>query len=151
MPVQNLTLQVPDALYDQIKERAEQFKRSIEDETLELLAQSTAAVTLPDDLTAGVSHLDLLDDETLGRAARSHFATEAATELEALHLKQQCEQLTPAENESRVALIRQYERAMIIRAKAALLLRERRCGTIISVGVPWETSSWGRRQRGGQR
>ena len=126
MAVQNLTLSVPDALYDQIKERADRCQRSIEDETLDLLAHAVpAAITLPEDLVAAITPLALLDNDALGRAARSHMATEAASALEALHVKQQREKLTATEEETRKALVLQYERAMLIRAQAAALLRER--------------------------
>ena len=40
MAIQSLTLSVPEALYEQIKERAARGRRSIEDETLDLLAQA---------------------------------------------------------------------------------------------------------------
>jgi hypothetical protein len=126
MATQNLSLSIPEALYDQIKERAALGKRTIEAETLDLLAQAVPiAVTMPDDLVAVIAPLALLDDDTLLRAARSHLATDAAAALESLHLKQQREELTATEMETRNALVRQYERAMVIRAQAAALLHER--------------------------
>jgi hypothetical protein len=48
-----------------------------------------------------------------------------AAELEALHLKRQREGLTESETETLARLVRQYERAMLVRAQAAALLKQR--------------------------
>ena len=47
MNVQSVTVQVPDALYDRLKQRTEQADRSVEDEVLEVVA---TAVPLDDAL-----------------------------------------------------------------------------------------------------
>ncbi len=126
MTDQTLTLQVPAVLYGQLKLRAEQAQRSVEAETLELLAASLPpAEGLPADLQQAVASLALLDDEALRRAAGSRLGSEAAGELEALHLKQQREGLTEVEAQRRVELVRQYEHALLVRAQAAALLRQR--------------------------
>lgn len=126
MTVQTLTLNVPDILYTCLKRRAERANRSVEAELLDVLA---AAVPVADDLPAGladaISPLALLDDEALWRAARNHLAAEAAAQLEELHLKRQREGLTRIETDTLAALVRQYERAMLIRSQAVALLRQR--------------------------
>jgi len=126
MTNQTLTLQVPAVLYSRLKQRADQAQRSVEAETLELLAATVPATeALPADLQEALTSLALLDDEALRRAARSRLGNEAAAELEALHFKQQREGLTDAEAQRRGELIQQYERAMLVRAQAAALLRQR--------------------------
>ncbi len=121
-----LTLNVPPVLYDQLKCRAELANRSVEAETLDVLATAVpAADQLPADLEEALAPLTLLDDEALWRAARSRLGEEAAAELEALHLKRQREGLTEAEGQRTAALVRQFERAMLVRAQAADLLRHR--------------------------
>lgn len=84
-----------------------------------------AADELPPELAEAISSLAHLDDETLQRAARSHFSAERATELEALHLKRQDEGLTEEEAQRAAELTHQYERAMLIRAQAMVLLMQR--------------------------
>jgi len=115
--LQTMTLHMPDALYDRFKQRAAHARRSVEEELLDVLA---AAVPVTRELPAGIadalSPLALLDDEALWRAARSHLAVESAVELEALHLKRQREGLTDSEAETAAALVRHYERAMLVRA-----------------------------------
>jgi plasmid stability protein len=126
MTNQTLTLQVPAVLYSQLKQRADQAQRSVEAETLELLAATVPATeALPANLQEALTSLALLDDEALRRAACSRLGNEAAAELEALHFKQQREGLTDAETQRRGELIQQYERAMLVRAQATALLRQR--------------------------
>jgi plasmid stability protein len=124
--MQTLTLNIPESLYHQLRHRAERSNRTVEDETVELLAAAVpAADELPADLTEALSPLSVLDDQALWRAARSRLGSEAATQLEELHRKQQREGLSEAEAQLLPGLVRQYERAMLVRAQAAALLRQR--------------------------
>jgi hypothetical protein len=126
MTIQTVTLNMPGALYDRVKRRAEQAHRSVEMELLEAVAMAVpAADGLPPELAETISSLAHLDDETLQRAARSHFSAQKAAELETLHLKRQDEGLTRDEAQRAAELTRQYERAMLIRAQAMGLLMQR--------------------------
>jgi hypothetical protein len=126
MTAQTVTVQLPDHLYRELQSRAAQTRRTIEDELLAAAAQSLSETSaLSADFASVIDSLTLLDNDSLWRAARSHLAAEAAAELEDLHLKQQREGLTEQESQTEAALIRQYERAMLIRAHAAALLHER--------------------------
>ena len=121
-----VTLKLPIQLYNRFRRRAEKTQRSIEIEVLEAVATAaTAEDDLPSDLTQMLAALSAVGDPALWQAARQHFASEDVTRLEQLHLKRQREGLTPAETESAETLIRQYERAMLARAQAAVLLRQR--------------------------
>ena len=126
MTTQTVTLTLPEPLYERLKERAGQTHRSVEDEALAVLATAVpVAADLPVDLAAAISPLTVLDDAALWQAARSHFPADVAEQLEALHLKRQRVGLTESEEQIAAALIRQYERAMLIRAQAAALLKQR--------------------------
>jgi plasmid stability protein len=126
MAVQAVTLHLPSPLYERLKRRAEQTHRSVEAELLEVVAAAVpVADDLPVDLAQVISPLALLDDEALWRAARSHLPAEAVAQMEQLHLKRQREGLTGSEAETLAGLVRQYERAMLVRAQAAALLKER--------------------------
>ena len=126
MTVQSVTLNVPSALYDRLERRAAQTHRTVEDVLLDASATAVPlADDLPPDLAEALSPLALLDDAALWRAARSHLSAEAAAELEALHLKRQREDLTDIETQTLARLVRQYERAMLVRAQAAALLKQR--------------------------
>ncbi|HKO25477.1 MAG TPA: hypothetical protein VJY65_12170, partial [Chloroflexota bacterium] len=120
MTVQSVTLNVPRALYDRLERRAAETHRTVEDVLLDVLVTAVPlADELPSDLAEALSPLTLLDDAALWRAARSHLPTTVAAQLEALHLKRQREGLTNSETETLARLVRQYERAMLVRAQAA--------------------------------
>lgn len=126
MAVQTITLDLPDILYQGLKRRAEQTHRTVEIEMLEVVAAAVPATEeLSTDLSDAVSQLTVLDDAELWRAARSHLVPEAAAEMERLHHKRQSEGLIEAEAEALASLVGQYERTMLVRARAAALLRER--------------------------
>jgi plasmid stability protein len=126
MTTHAVTLNLPEPLYDRARRRAEQANRPVEAELLEVLtAALPAGDDLPADLTAAIAPLPQLDDGSLWRVARSGFAPDMAAQLEALHDKQQREGLTDAEAQIVAGLIRQYERAMLTRARAAAILKQR--------------------------
>ena len=126
MAVQAVTLHLSSPLYERLKERAERTHRSVEAELLEVVATAVpVADDLPADLAQMISPLALLDDKALWRAARSHLPAEAAAQMEQLHLKRQRQGLTGSEAEALAGLVRHYERAIIARAQAAALLKER--------------------------
>ena len=126
MTALTVTVELPDHMYRELQSRAAQTQRTIEDKLLAAVAQSMSETSaLSADFVAVLDSLAHLDNDSLWRAARSHLATEAAAELEDLHLKQQREGLTEQESQAEAALIRQYERAMLVRAHAAALLHER--------------------------
>lgn len=126
MTTQTVTLELPEALYEQIKAHAARTQRTVEAELLDIVVGAVPAVTdLPDDLAYAISQLSVLDDEALWRAARSHLSATAARKLERLNRKQQSEGLTDTERQTQATLLRQYERALLVRAQAASLLKQR--------------------------
>ena len=127
MSVQSVTVDLPSALYRRIRRRAEQTHRSVEAELLDVVAAAVpVADELPADLNQALSPLALLDDASLWRAARTRLPAEAAEQMERLHLKRQREGLTEPEAQVLMGLVRQYERTMLVRAQAAVLLKQRR-------------------------
>jgi hypothetical protein len=125
MSSQNVTLNIPEALYRHLKHQAEQARRSVEEETLEVLAAAVpSGRELSGDLAEIREALHVLDDSSLWQAARSRLAAEVSAELEALHHKRQRDGSTATE-ERLAELMRQYERHLLVRAQAAALLKER--------------------------
>lgn len=126
MTTETLMLEVPGPLYEQLRQRADQAHRSVEEETLEVLATTMPADgPLPADLSAAVESLKAQDDGALWGAVQTRLADETSAELETLHHKRQREGLTEAESRKRSELVGQYERHMLMRAQAIALLRER--------------------------
>ena len=126
MTEQSLTVSLPAALYERLAERAKQAHRTVEDELLEVVAMAVSADgALPEDFEAAIAPLSLLDDEALWRAARLRLPAAAVARMQALHDKRDVEGLTSSEQEALAALLHQYDRYMLVRARAAQLLHER--------------------------
>jgi hypothetical protein len=77
------------------------------------------------DVVRAIADLELLNDEELWRVARNRLSEETRSDLEALNLKQQREALTPAEIRTLEQRVHEYDRAVLLRAEAARLLKER--------------------------
>lgn len=123
---QDITISLPDILYRKLKARAEQTQRSIEAEAIDALTASLPGIDdLPSDIETSLAQLALLDDEALWRAARTTFAIDAAQQLEDIQLKRQREGLTESETQTAAGLLQKYERAMLVRAQATALLKQR--------------------------
>ena len=86
---------------------------------------SRSVIEFEPDVAEAVAALELLSDADLWRAARNPLAEADRSQLEALNLKQQKENLTPAEKETLEGLLLQYDRAVLLRAEAARLLKQR--------------------------
>jgi plasmid stability protein len=126
MTTHAVTLNVPGPLYDRVKQRAQRANRPVEAEFLDVLTAAVpASDELPPDLAEAIAPLCFLDDESLWRAARTSLTGEAAERLQELHDKKQREGLTKSEAQTVTGLVREYERAMLVRAQAAALLKQR--------------------------
>jgi plasmid stability protein len=126
MSSQTVTLELPEPLYERLRNRAAQAQRSVEAEARETLASALQENdSLPADLEAALAPLALLSDAELWQAGRTRLSQETVEQLEELNLKRQREGLTEAEEATAAALIHQYERVMLVRAEAAALLKQR--------------------------
>jgi len=126
MSAPSITLQLPEPLYRQLQARAKRRNRNIADEVLDVLTGAAPATeVLPDDLEQIVAQLAFVNDAGLWQAAQSRMPVEAATRLSDLNAKDQRVGLTMLEYQDRDLLIHQYERAMLVRAQAAALLKQR--------------------------
>ncbi len=126
MSTQTLTLHLPDPLDTRLQQRARQSNRTLEAELLEVLNRAVPAdATLPDSLSDELARLDCLDDAELWQAARSKLPKGQSTRLEVLHLKRQKEGLSEVEIRELAELVGQYERSILIRARAASVLKQR--------------------------
>jgi plasmid stability protein len=121
-----ITIHFPDDLYARLERRAQLTRRSVEDEALDALAAALPPdESLPPDLERELALLSSLDDEALWLAARSRLSDDDVARSEILHWKRQREGLTEAEAEATSNLTRVYDRLMLVRAQAAVLLKQR--------------------------
>ena len=126
MAAHAVTLRIPAPLYNHFQSRAERANRSLEAELLDAVATVAAdEEALSHDLAKAIGDLELLTDDELRCAARNRLSETARSQLEALNFKQQREKLTSADKETLEQLVHQYDQAVLLRAEAARLLKER--------------------------
>ena len=126
MEWQQVTITLPETIYQRLKRKSQLMQRSVADE---LVAVVTASLpeeeTLPADIEQELSDLELFTDEELWRAARMTAPADKTERMQVLVEKQQLEGLTDAEKQEAAVLSHFFNRVMLVRAKAAVLLKER--------------------------
>lgn len=127
MAIESVMLNLPRALYEQFRYRAKNNHRTVEAELLDAVTTAASSVEdeLPTELEAELEGLVSLDDSALWRAARSRMPVLMAELMAELNYKQQNYRLTKEELNTLNDLGEQYDRYMLIRAKAMVLLKER--------------------------
>jgi len=126
MNTHTVTIEIPTSLYERLRDQATQSDRSIEAELVEVVSHALPVdEPLSPQMTQLLQDLSLLNDHALWQSARSHLSKSASEQMEALHHKRQREALTPSEQEVLTTLLAQYERYMVVRAQAAVLLKQR--------------------------
>lgn len=126
MSVQPVTLNLPEAVYKRFKHQANNNHRTIEAELLNIVTTAPPIENeLPIELETELASLALLDDLTLWDAARSQMPIAKSEKIQELHFKRDYEGLNEAESKTLNNYVQQYQRQMLIRAKAAALLKRR--------------------------
>ncbi|HRI67412.1 MAG TPA: hypothetical protein PK156_24380 [Polyangium sp.] len=127
MALQAVTVNLPDPLYQRLALRAGRAQRTVEAEIVEAVHSSCPDEQgeLPTDLAESLAALNLLSDTDLWRAAKQHLEEEKSALIEELHWKRQREGLSVSESEALTMYMREYTRTMLVRSRAAALLKER--------------------------
>ena len=121
-----VTLRLPSPLYEHFQSRADRDRRSLESVLLEAVAAKAGdEEELSPDLARSIAELELLTDDELWRAARNGLPGETKDRLEELNFKQQREGLTATEKELLEQLVCRYDEAVLMRAEAARILKQR--------------------------
>jgi hypothetical protein len=126
MVTQPVTIEVPQAVLDLLGQRARQAQRTVQEELVELvssrLMDDNAALESIEDALEG---LEALGDKELWQTAGMTFPRDISERTADLNYKQQRQGLTPAEREELKVMLDQYDRHVLIRAKAMALLKQR--------------------------
>jgi plasmid stability protein len=126
MAVQAVTVNLPGPLYERLARRATKTHRTVEAEIVDAVtALPDEPDEMPADMAEAIAALHLLDDEDLWRAAKQSLAPEKAADIEELHLKRQSEGLSASQLESLATFMKEYTRIMLVRSRAAALLKQR--------------------------
>lgn len=124
--VQQVTLSLPEPLFLQIQFAAEKTKRSLQD----ILVEAASAVapvleSVPKTMRAALAQMAYLNDAALWQAARATMMPEQRDKLEELHDLQSRSSLTNEEKAEEQALLTLYRETILVRAQAAVLLKQR--------------------------
>lgn len=127
MPDQNITLNLPEALYRRARKTAESLSLPLDEVLKQSIALSLPELEndLPNDLRSDLSAMSLYSDEELWNNAREKMEEDEQAELESLaELKKQRE-LSVREQSNLNRLIQQAEWGMLRKAEAYRLLARR--------------------------
>ncbi len=126
MSFQAITIQLPEQLYSDVVKRAHRMQRSVEEEVVAVVADALPTINdLPIELTEELEELALLSDAELWQAAQTKLGEEEAAQMQTLVSKQQRDGLTTREQRKTEKLLQRYNRTMLVRAQAAILLKKR--------------------------
>lgn len=125
MAQQTVMVTLPDDVYQILKARAERAQRSVEDELVTLAVAALEDEPISVDIQEAVASLDDLDDAALWQAAESRLSPTDSAAVENLHLKRQRTGLSDVEKQRLASLMHLYEKALLIRSHALLLLKQR--------------------------
>lgn len=126
MNFHTVTLDLPEQVYEQIQKAAQKAHRPVK----ELLVEAVTAVApviehASTDLRSALAQMAYWNDAALWQAARSTLTAEQKARLEALHDQQQRRSLTQEESSEEKALLQLYRETLLVRAQAAVLLKQR--------------------------
>ena len=122
---QTVTIALPDQLYQQATERASRARLSLEDELITTVAVAYSRDEISADTRETLTQLEFLNDEELWRTAQLRVSPELHGRMETLSEKRQILGLSSAEKAESEQLVQHADHVMLVRAKAAALLRSR--------------------------
>jgi hypothetical protein len=124
--MQTITISLPEGVYERIKRQSQQNRRTVGDEVVAAVLETLPNdEQLPGDIEQELAQLDTLTVEDLWAAARLTAPPDKEGQMQALLDRQDMEGLTPSEQQEARLLAHFFNRIMLIRAKAAVLLQER--------------------------
>lgn len=126
MATQSVMLHLPDIIYERVQRTAQLLHQPVEKLLLDALTTALPLLDdLPPEMVDDMAALALLNDAALWRVARNTLAPASQSHLDDLLGKKGEGTLTPAEQQRLDQLLKEYEQIVLIRAQAALLLKQR--------------------------
>ena len=127
MPYQNISLNLPEALFQRIKETAALASLSLEEAVTQFIALSLPPLEndLSPDIRSKLAKLPLLSDTELWNIANSMMAESRQTQLENLAELKKQRQLTEVEQSTLEHLLDEANSVMLRKAEAYRLLARR--------------------------
>lgn len=122
----DVTLSLSDSVYEQIARAAEKARRPVND----ILRDAVAAIASLGGVAPGrgrdaLAQMAYLNDAALWQAARAAMTAEQRARLEYLHDQKREQGLGADEAADEEALLTLYRETLLVRAQAAVLLKQR--------------------------
>jgi hypothetical protein len=126
MAVQEVTLRLPREIFEQIQRAAATAHRSVDEVLVEaVIAAAPGSGTVPAEAQPALAQMAYLNDASLWQAARATMSADQRDRLQELHDSQQRGTLTDEQQAEERALLELYRATVLLRARAALLLKQR--------------------------
>ena len=125
MNPQTVTITLPTPIYRYVKQQSQLTHRSIAEELVAVVTDYSLQYALSNDIEQELTQLDLFTERELWQAAQTKVSSEATDAMQVLVEKQQREGLTDQERQQTQVLSHFFNRVMLIRAKAAAILKQR--------------------------
>lgn len=119
-----VTLILPETVYAELRQRALNHRRRLEDEAATIIAAIDGEGAPPLDLAA-VTAIAALDEDGLWRVSQSRPTEEDTVLLDVLVAKRRRQGTTPDEDRLVAELVDRLDRVMALRAEAIALLHQR--------------------------
>jgi hypothetical protein len=121
-----ITFELPPAVFEQLRSTAHRQNRPVADVVKDIVLREIPVLpALPADVETELASFAQLSDDVLWIIARSTLTTQQQRKLANLNDKAQRRPLTQAEQGQQQQLIDAYDRTLVRRAEAALLLSQR--------------------------
>lgn len=121
-----VTVQVPESLYDLLRQRAAEAARTVQEELLDALGKQLAAdESTADRMRSVLKPMDQYVDSQLWEVARTRLSAASNERSQELNDKQREIGLSPAERVELESLLTQYEWHVLLRSKALAILKNR--------------------------
>lgn len=126
MSAQTIQLDMPETVYQQIRRAAEKTQRPFNDVLIEAVSAVAPVMEMPPSpFRTALAQMAYLNDAALWQAARATMSELQRERLEDLNDQQQRDGLSLAEAEESQALVALYRETILVRAQAAVLLKQR--------------------------
>jgi len=122
----DITLSLSDTIYEQIRQAAEKAQRPLSDVLREAVAGlASLAGVAPGRGKDALTQMAYLNDAALWQAARATMAPDQRARMEELHDRKREHGLGMEEAAEEEALLALYRETLLVRAQAAVLLKQR--------------------------
>lgn len=123
--MQTVTINFPEKIYGRLKRQSQITRRTVADEVTAVVIDSLTEETLPADIEEELAQLELFTTDELWYATQLSGSQQRSDRMQELVDKQQLEGLTEVEKQEAQLLSHYFNRIVLVRGKAAVLLKER--------------------------